>query len=236
LSKRFGSGGGNALQTVVVVAETIIYRQGIAAHLRASRRFRVVESCEADDHPVVDECDGYIVDVTDDVVGARLDELCGTLQIHEIPVIACGLGADDASIIACLEAGALAYVTKNASLDELLRTVTTTIRDGACVESADLPAILARLRSGRIEEPGPAPPPVHDLTCRELEVARLLGDHLSNKEIAAELNTVKHHVHNVMAKLKVTRRSQTSTALRRAGSGCISGSLRTSGSLREIHV
>jgi DNA-binding CsgD family transcriptional regulator len=51
-----------------------------------------------------------------------------------------------------------------------------------------------------------------ELTRREREILELVADGLSNKEIARhlriELPTVKTHVHHVLAKLRVTRRSE----------------------------
>jgi DNA-binding NarL/FixJ family response regulator len=48
------------------------------------------------------------------------------------------------------------------------------------------------------------------LTRREIEVVRLIGEHLSNKQIAKQLSvslyTVKNHVHNIVDKLKVSGR------------------------------
>jgi DNA-binding NarL/FixJ family response regulator len=62
---------------------------------------------------------------------------------------------------------------------------------------------LARLSSG-----GQQP---EALTRREREVAVLIGEGLSNKEIAKDLSigpsTVKNHVHNILEKLRVRRRS-----------------------------
>lgn len=50
------------------------------------------------------------------------------------------------------------------------------------------------------------------LTPRELEIVRLIGSGLSNKEIARYLNiglaTTKSHVHNVLGKLNLQRRGQ----------------------------
>jgi DNA-binding NarL/FixJ family response regulator len=59
------------------------------------------------------------------------------------------------------------------------------------------------------------------LTLRELEVARLLDVGLSNKQISArlgvELPTVKHHVHHILEKLGVQRRSAAVARLREQG-------------------
>ena len=61
------------------------------------------------------------------------------------------------------------------------------------------------------------------LTQREREVAMLMCEHLSNKEIASrlciEVATVKNHVHNVLDKLRVHRRSDAVRLLARSANG-----------------
>jgi DNA-binding NarL/FixJ family response regulator len=58
------------------------------------------------------------------------------------------------------------------------------------------------------------------LTVREREIAELIEQGLSNKEIAERLTiglpTVKNHVHNILTKLKATRRGQAAAMLRDA--------------------
>jgi DNA-binding NarL/FixJ family response regulator len=53
--------------------------------------------------------------------------------------------------------------------------------------------------------------PHHSLTPRELEIAGMIAEGLSNKEIAKGLHigptTVKNHVHNILDKLNVRRRA-----------------------------
>jgi two-component system, NarL family, nitrate/nitrite response regulator NarL len=59
------------------------------------------------------------------------------------------------------------------------------------------------------------------LTTRELEVLRLIDEGLSNKEIAnalsIELTTVKNHVHHILKKLDVRRRTAAAARARRLG-------------------
>ena len=58
------------------------------------------------------------------------------------------------------------------------------------------------------------------LTAREREIIQLIDQGLSNKEIAnqlcLEISTVKNHVHNVLDKLHVHRRSQAAALVRAA--------------------
>jgi two-component system nitrate/nitrite response regulator NarL len=62
------------------------------------------------------------------------------------------------------------------------------------------------------------PQPTHRLTPREEEILDLVGQGLSNKEIAArlyiEVTTVKNHVHNILEKLGVSRREEAVARMR----------------------
>jgi two-component system, NarL family, nitrate/nitrite response regulator NarL len=66
-----------------------------------------------------------------------------------------------------------------------------------------------------------------NLTARELEVLRLIEEGRSNKEIATalsiELPTVKNHVHRILEKLHVHRRSEAAARVRRHGLARLGG-------------
>jgi len=101
-------------------------------------------------------------------------------------------------ISAALEAGARGFVGKDAPLEELLGA----IHQVHAGEQVLAPEISRRLAS-RISS---------QLSGRELEVLRLIGKGLSNKEIGAVLNvveaTVKVHVTGILSKLGVADRTQ----------------------------
>src|SRR5215831_19200263 len=105
--------------------------------------------------------------------------------------------ADDESIISALQAGALGYLTKDATRAEIGRAVLTAAAGQAVLD----PAVQQRLLSAGEE-----------LTPREAEVLRLIADGRSNREIARALfvseATVKTHVNRIFAKTGSRDRAQ----------------------------
>lgn len=110
-------------------------------------------------------------------------------------------GVEDESVLAsAMESGCSGFLTKSASVDELVGAV----RQAAQGEAVVSPALLARLlpRLHRREEISR-----FDLTAREVDVLRLLAGGLSNAAIGEELglsvNTIRNHVANILLKLGV---------------------------------
>ena len=140
-----------------------------------------------------------------DMLTAELAARCAT-----IPLVVIGTAADEAEVLACAESGAFGCVSRDASVEEL----TTAIRSAASGELLCSPRTAGLLvqRLGALAaqlRPQPSSP---RLTRRESEVAGLLREDLSNKEIAVRLSievaTVKNHVHNILEKLHLHRRSE----------------------------
>jgi DNA-binding NarL/FixJ family response regulator len=119
--------------------------------------------------------------------------------------------ADDESIIGALQAGALGYLTKDATRAEIGRAIQAAA-DGQAVLD---PGVQRRLLSAatRTARPAPVAPPAADagdadgdgdLTPREAEVLKLIAAGQSNREIAKTLYvseaTVKTHVNRIFAK------------------------------------
>jgi DNA-binding NarL/FixJ family response regulator len=132
-------------------------------------------------------------------------------------LVAIGVRDTDGDVLACIEAGASGYVVRDASLDELADAAHRAVRDEPAA-SAHVIATLMR-RVAALSANGDSRNIAH-LTSRELEVAELIEQGLSNKEIAAELSiavtTVKNHVHSILEKLKVHRRGEAACLVRNA--------------------
>jgi DNA-binding NarL/FixJ family response regulator len=127
--------------------------------------------------------------------------------------------ADDESIIAALQAGALGYLTKEATRAEIGRAVHAAAAGQAILD----PGVQQRLLSAAARAPGvPAAPGTpgagasagadDELTPREAEVLRLIAAGQSNREIARTLfvseATVKTHVNRIFAKTSSRDRAQ----------------------------
>jgi DNA-binding NarL/FixJ family response regulator len=121
--------------------------------------------------------------------------------------------ADDESIISALQAGALGYLTKDATRAEIGRAVLTAAAGQAVLD----PAVQRRLLSAAARAHGaPGPPDVGpgegELTPREAEVLRLIAHGRSNREIARALfvseATVKTHINRIFAKTGSRDRAQ----------------------------
>ena len=112
---------------------------------------------------------------------------------------------EDENIFNAIKAGALSYLLKDSSPQELVEGV----RAAARGESKLHPMVAARvLREMQQRQHSP----LNDLTPRELEVLTRIARGRSNHEIAQELvisePTVRTHVANILSKLHLTDRTQ----------------------------
>jgi DNA-binding NarL/FixJ family response regulator len=116
----------------------------------------------------------------------------------------------DGDILGAVEAGASGYLLKDAPPHELIAAV----RAAAAGESALAPAIAGRLME-RMRTPHVS------LSAREIEVLRLVGEGVSNSEVAQRLHitdaTVKSHLVHVFSKLGVASRTAAIVEARKLG-------------------
>jgi len=121
--------------------------------------------------------------------------------------------ADDESIISALQAGALGYLTKDATRAEIGRAVLTAAAGQAVLDPAVQRRLLSAAARARDAQGAPdVPSGEGELTPREAEVLRLIADGRSNREIARALfvseATVKTHVNLIFAKTGSRDRAQ----------------------------
>ncbi|MBK9055443.1 MAG: response regulator transcription factor [Chloroflexi bacterium] len=142
--------------------------------------------------------------------GMRLDH-------PEIKVIITGVSDEPEAILRYVEAGAVSYILRQESVDEIVNKLEAVQEEKALV-SPTMAALmmerltqLATLRSlvsltetkvGQLDQ----------LTARELEILDLISMGCTNQEIATRLfiecGTVKNHVHNILKKLEASNRQE----------------------------
>lgn len=127
-------------------------------------------------------------------------------ELPETEVIAVTSFIEEEKVTAALEAGASGYLLKDADADEVAAAVRA-----AHAGEVHLDAAVARLLAQRMRERTTAPQP-EPLTERERDVLRLVGQGMSNKEIAGALfiteRTARTYVSNILGKLGLASRTQ----------------------------
>ncbi|MFJ1969199.1 response regulator [Streptomyces sp. NPDC087903] len=116
----------------------------------------------------------------------------------------------DAHVVAALRAGASGFLLKDIRPAELVDAIRLTARGDALLAPAVMSRVLDQFLRSTVD---PAPPSsLQDLSGREREVLTLIGQALSNAEIAERLRlsqaTVKNHVTAVLRKLGLRDRVQ----------------------------
>jgi two-component system nitrate/nitrite response regulator NarL len=131
-------------------------------------------------------------------------------------VVALAVSGSDDEVIACAEAGVAGYLLRGQSHAELLQAIVGAVRGETVCPPRVAAALMRRvstLATERRRESGPG-----RLTPREHQILGLIDQGLSNREIARQLSieerTVKNHVHNLLEKLKVSRRGEAAAMLR----------------------
>jgi len=203
---------------VMIVAGIRLYREGLA-QLIGVQDGLCVAGTYSDFLPSADDVPDLAADVVlIDLATAGSHDTIRRLNATNpsLPIIAMGIVDTETEVLACAEAGAVGYVTREGSLAELLATVRCAV-SGELMCTPRIAGALARRLATVSAEHQVA---VRDrrLSRREWEIAALIGERLSNKEIATrlciEVATVKNHVHSVLQKLDVQCREDAGRAAR----------------------
>lgn len=197
--------------TVLIVDDHFVVRSGLAASLELDETIAVVGEVERGEEVVAayraHRPDVVLMDLQLPGIGGI--RATAALRAHDATarVLIFSTFARDDDIQAALDAGALGYLQKSASRQELLAALRSVAQRRLTVP----PEIARRLNTLRL---GPA------ITPREREILALIAAGRANKEIAAALHvsedTVKRHVSHILDKLDVNDRAQaTAEAIRR---------------------
>jgi len=201
--------------TVVVADDQAAVREGLVLLLGTLPGITVVGQAEDGAAAVETVAASGPQVVLMDLNMPRLDGVEATRRIRadhpQTQVVVLTTYSDDESIIGALQAGALGYLTKDATRAEIGRAVLAAAAGQAVLD----PAVQQRLLLAAARAPAPQPDQDHDpdeLTPRESDVLRLIAEGRSNREIARALYvseaTVKTHVNRIFAKTGSRDRTQ----------------------------
>ena len=196
---------------VYIVDDNRLFREGLVSMLSEQEGFVVVGTA-ADGCQVLEQIkdlNPHVALIDIGLPGKDGIEVTQALykSLPEVKVIIMGMPDLTDEIMACIEAGAVGYILKEASFDHLVDTIRSANRG----ESFCSPRMTGSLFSRIAELAGEQMPrDAIKLTPREVEIINKIAEGLSNKEIAkrlsVEVQTIKNHIHNILDKLQLHNR------------------------------
>jgi DNA-binding NarL/FixJ family response regulator len=201
---------------VFVIAPIRLHRESLSATLASAETLTVVgEAATLDEAlPQLRDLERPAVALLDAPLPDDADLPRGAIPEPETKLVA--IGAAEHEAVAWVEAGVSGFVPPEASLEDAIAALER-VANGEFVAPPQVTAHLAgRLR--RLASKSQESIPEEQLTAREREVLDLVGEGLSNKEIARRLSiqeqTAKNHVHHMLVKLGVNRRVEAAARTR----------------------
>jgi NarL family two-component system response regulator LiaR len=193
---------------VLIVDDHAMLRRGLVTFLLSFDDLELVGEA-ANGVEALRLCDKVQPDVVlMDLVMPEMDGSTATQAIRQrhpqVQVIALTSFREEELVQGALEAGAIGYLLKNASADELA--------DAIRAAHAGRPTLAPEAAEALIHAATYPPALGQDLTPREREVLALMTEGLRNAEIAERLtvspSTVKFHVSQILSKLGVSSRTE----------------------------
>lgn len=191
---------------VLIVDDQVLMREGLRKLLELEPGIEVVGDA-AEGVAALDLLDAARPDVA--LVDARMPRMDGIELIArlDVPAIILTTFDDDDYIFGGLRAGARGYLLKDTPPHELVAAIRKAARGETVLGGVAAERVVAELRRApAARDPG------QELSEREREVAVLVGQGATNREISRRLfiteGTVKNHISSILRKLRLRDRTQ----------------------------
>jgi DNA-binding NarL/FixJ family response regulator len=135
-------------------------------------------------------------------------------EVPEVAVLVLTAHDDDEYVFALLQAGANGYLLKTAEMEELVKAIRAVAAGQSALDPVVTGKVVAQFASGRSlpDVLANVKDEYEGLTEREMEILRLVGKGLTNKDIGQQLyisdRTVQAHLSNIFSKLGVNSRTE----------------------------
>ncbi|MDP9981002.1 DNA-binding NarL/FixJ family response regulator [Pseudarthrobacter oxydans] len=202
--------------TVLLADDHLVVRSGLKALLATQPGIEVVaEAASGEEALALVEQHGPAVVMMDLAMGAGMDGIEAIKRLRQRnsrqAILVFTTYDSDADIVRAVDAGAMGYLLKEASPEEIFAAVRGAVHGKSVMSAPVASRLFQQLRN-----------PDAILTPREAELLSLLTEGLSNRELGQRLfiseATVKTHLAHIYAKLGVeTRSAAIATAIRREG-------------------
>jgi DNA-binding NarL/FixJ family response regulator len=211
--------------SLLLVEDNHLLREGIAAMLNEQPDIAVVAAAPSGDAvlPLVQNAKPQLV-LLDSALGEHdslrlLEAVRGVSP--ESRVIVMDLLPAPQDVVDFVAAGCSAFILKDATLEDFVGTIRAVAQGMTVLPPALTGTIFSEVAQRAVQRDPAAVREAASMTKREQEVIALIGEGLSNREIADRLHialhTVKSHVHNVLEKLALHSRLQIAAFAHRGG-------------------
>ncbi len=207
--------------SVLLVDDHAMVRQGVKAFLITQPDLSVVGEAGSGEEAVKLAAQHIPDVILMDLIMPDMDGVEATRRVKQVSprsqVVVLTSYHEDEHIFPALKAGALSYILKDVSAEELASAVRKAAVGEAILHPRVATRVIRELRGSHAEKFNP----FTELSERELEVLKLIADGMSNAEMAAKLvlseKTIKGHVSNILSKLHLVDRTQAAVYAWREG-------------------
>jgi two-component system nitrate/nitrite response regulator NarL len=216
------SGQEISMQSILVVDDHVLFRDGLVSLFRSTPDFHVVDQAgtvkEGVEKAFHHKPDIILMDFSLPD-GTGLDATRSILEeLPDCKIIFLTVFETDENLLAAIRLGAKGYMLKNVSSSSLISSLRALAQGEIAMSRKMMSKVLEFSRTMPL-------PPSNDLIAklspREIDILCELQDGASNIEIAQKLylaeNTVKHHIHSILEKLGVQNRRQAGEIARQMG-------------------